>query len=109
MLDYDFIFRKGILFIRLKGDITKETSGLITNEINSLILDNGIKNVVFNVSKLNKIDDFGIKTLYNSYLILNKESDISICEIPVSLRKRLKKLLKHIKEREDEYTLLTRN
>ena len=109
MLDYDFTFKKGILFISLKGDITKETSGLISNEINPLILDNGIKKVVLNISELKNIDDEGIKELYKSYLILNRESNVSICEIPIFLRERLKFLLKHIKESEDEYTILMRN
>ena len=109
LLDYDFIFKKGILFIRLKGDITKETSSLFADEINPLILDNGIKNVVLNLSRLRKVDNVGMSALYDSYLSLTKESDISICEIPLSLRKRFRRLLKYVKEREDEYTILMRN
>lgn len=109
MLDYDFIFKKGILFIRLKGDITKETSSLFIDEINPLILDNGIRNVVFNVSKLRNVDKYGIKVLYNSCLTLNQKSEIEISGIPYCLRKRFCYLLKHIKEREDEYTILMRN
>ena len=109
MLNYDFIFKKGILFIRLKGDITKKTSNLLNEEINPLILDNGIKNVVFNVSNLNKVDHDGILAIYKSYLKLSKESDVSICEIPVSLRSKFKFLLKYIKENEDEISCLMEN
>ena len=109
MLDYDFIFKKGILFIRLKGDITKKTSYFFENEIDPLVLDNGIKIVVFNVSELRKIDNDGIIAMYNCYLKLNKESDISLCEIPSYLRSKFKFLLKHIKEREDEFTILMKN
>ena len=109
MLDYDFVFKKGILFIELKGDVTKETSFLFKDEITPLILDNGIKNVIINVSNLKNIDDYGINALYDSCLILNKESDIKISEIPYYLRSKFKHLLKYIKESEDDYTLLTRN
>lgn len=78
MLNYDFIFKKGILFIRLFGDINKSTSKIFINEINPLILDNGIKNVVLNVSNLKSADNYGIEALYKSYLILSKETNISI-------------------------------
>lgn len=109
MLDYDFIFKKGILFIRLKGDINKKTSRIFNDEIDPLVLDNGIKNVVLNVSKLNNIDNDGILAIYKCYLKLHKESDVSLCEIPLYLRTKFKFLLKHIKEREDELTILTKN
>ncbi len=109
MLDYDFIFRRGTLFIWLRGNATKKANNLFIKEINPLILDNGIKNVVFNVSKLSNIDKNGIDALYNSYLTLNKESSVTISGIPSFLRDKFKILLNHINEREDEYTLLMRN
>jgi len=109
LLDYDFIFKKGFLFIRFTGDVTKSTSKLFKNEINPLILDNGIKNVVFNVSNLQKVDNYGMLAIYNSFLTLSKESEIYICEIPLSLRNKFKFLLKHIKEKEDEFSILTKN
>ena len=55
MLEYDFIFKKGILFIRLKGVINEVTSKIIDEEIEPLIEENGIKNVVFNVEEINDI------------------------------------------------------
>ena len=109
MLDYDFIFKKGILFIRLKGNINKNTSRVLTDEIDPLILDNGIKEVVLNVANLNDIDSDGILAIYNCYLKLNKESNVSLCEIPSYLRNKFKFLLKYIKEREDEITILMKN
>lgn len=78
LLDYDFIFKKGVLFISLFGDINKSTSSLFKDEINPLILDNGIKNVVLNFSNLKSVDFDGIEALYKSCLVLNKESNISI-------------------------------
>jgi len=109
LLNYDFIFKKGILFVRLKGVINKNTSNLFTKEIDPLILDNGIRNVVFNVSELNYIDEDGISAFYKCYLKLKNESDISLCEIPLFLKDKFSFLLKYIREREDEISILTKN
>lgn len=107
MLEYSFVFKKGILFIRLKGDINESTSNIIKDEIDPLIEENGIKNVVLNVSEINSIDNHGIATIYNCYTRLNrKNSSISLCSIPLSLRRKFDFLLKYIKEREDEKTIL---
>ena len=91
MLDYDFIFEKGILFIKIKGDINKKTSSLFENEINPLVLDNGIKKVVLNLSNLENIDKYGINVLRDSYMTLRKESEVFISDIPYYLQGKLKK------------------
>ena len=107
MLEYNFVFKKGILFVRLKGEINEVTSKIINEEIEPLIVENGIKNVVFNVEEINNINTYGINTLYNSYIKLNKKNSvISLCSIPFDLRKKFDFLLKYIKEREDEKTIL---
>lgn len=107
MLEYNFIFKKGILFIRLRGEINKITSKIIKEEIDPLIEENGIKNVVLNVSGINSIDNYGIATIYESYQKMNsKNSNISLCSIPLDLRKKFDFLLKYIKEREDEKAIL---
>lgn len=67
MLDIDMEFRRGILFIRLKGELTKKTILKMNDEVTSLIKENGIKNFVFNISELNNIDMKGISSLYYNY------------------------------------------
>ena len=52
MLDINFEFRRGILFIRLKGILSKATINDFDSLVTTLIRDNGIRNVVFNVSEL---------------------------------------------------------
>ena len=109
LLEYDFIFKKGILFIRLKGEINEVTSKIISEEIDPLIEENGIKNVVFNLKEINNIDNKGIATIYECYNRLNeRNSDIELCSIPCNLRSKFAFLLKYIKEREDEKTILTK-
>lgn len=101
MLNYDFIFKKGILFVNLKGDITKRTSELFSNEIDPLILDNGITNVVFNVRDLKKVSKVGIMETYKNALKLSENSNISFIGVPTFLRKKFKILLQQFKERDD--------
>ena len=66
MLDISYEFRKGILFVRLCGELTKKTSYKLQKEITDMIRDNGITNVVFNISKLISIDEVGVNNLYNN-------------------------------------------
>ena len=57
MLDIHIGFKRGILFIKLIGDLNKSTVLKLNEEVTSLIEENQIRNVVFNVSKLKTIDD----------------------------------------------------
>lgn len=67
MLDISYEVRKGILFIRLEGELTKDTSKKIKEEITDMIEDNGIKNVVFNIEGLSKVDEMGIQSLQENF------------------------------------------
>ena len=109
MLEYDFQFKKGILFIRLKGSINKISSKLIVEEIDPLILDNGIKKIVFNSYGVNDIDNYGVNVFLESYEMLKKQSDVVLCSIPSKIHKKVENLLKIITEREDEFTILEKN
>lgn len=72
MLDIGFEVRKGILFVRLKGDLTEQTSFKLKREITDMIEDNGITNVVFNISNVNCIDDVGIQKLKENFIVCEK-------------------------------------
>ena len=52
MLDINMECRKGILFIRLGGELTKETVGKLNTEVTELVKEAGIRNIVFNVENL---------------------------------------------------------
>ena len=67
MLEVDLEFKKGFLFIRLKGELTKKTLKDMKKEVTELIQDNKIRNVVFNVNCLEKIDSKGMRALYENY------------------------------------------
>ncbi len=80
MLDINMEFRKGILFIRLRGDLTRQTIEKLNQEVTSLIKDNGIRNVLFNISEINNIDVEGFKVLFtNSQICSRNNGQILLC------------------------------
>lgn len=78
MLDINYEFRKGILFIRLFGELTRDTSFKLKREITDMIEDNGITNVVFNITKLSFIDDFGINDLLKNLEICKSNNGVGL-------------------------------
>lgn len=78
MLDINFEFRRGVLFIRLRGVLTKKTVKKLDSDVTTLIRDNGIRNVVFNVSELNRIDLRGISRLFYNYELCRKNRGVSL-------------------------------
>ena len=66
MLKINMEYRKGILFIRLKGELTKFNYLDLINYLSAIIRDKGIKYLVFNLSYLDLVDNYGkdaIKTI----------------------------------------------
>ena len=78
MLDINFEFRRGVLFIRLRGVLTKNTVKKLDSDVTTLIRDNGIRNVVFNVSNLDKIDLKGISRLFYNYELCKRNRGVSL-------------------------------
>lgn len=63
MLKINLEFRKGILFVRLKGDLTKYTSNSLNEYLLPIIHNQGIKYLVFNLANIKLIDSIGKSTL----------------------------------------------
>ncbi len=81
MLKINFEFRKGIFFIRLIGELKKETSKQVEKELTSLILDNQFKYVVINTNYLKSIDMDGLNYITKiCYIIKEHQSDLIICD-----------------------------
>lgn len=106
MLDINIEFRKGILFVRLSGELNKNTVGKLDEEVTSLIKDNGIRNIVFNIVELKSIDIKGINALlYNYEIIKNNKGKGCVCGINntlVSHRIKNSRLLQYMYETSDE-------
>ena len=83
--------RKGIFFVRLSGELTKDTVPKLKEEVTSLVIDNGIRNIVFNLTELDKIDSKGISELYYNFEICKKNKGISlVCGINENINKQIK-------------------
>ncbi len=59
MLKVNIEYRKGILFVRLKGFLTVYTYDSLNNYLSNIIRQLGIKYIVFNLSKLDVMDNYG--------------------------------------------------
>ncbi len=67
MLTIDIRPIKGILFVRLKGILNKMNIVKLNNEVLKFQEKAGIKNIVFNVSELEDIDNYGKHALLKSF------------------------------------------
>ena len=85
-------FRKGILFIRLKGDLNKDTI--------KGIIDKDFKYVVLNIDDMYSIDSYSIKYLNKIYQEYNNYGKMIICDKFNISRKLLKDIPKIDNERE---------
>lgn len=105
MLTINTEFRKGIMFVRLKGELTKDTVNKLDKKVTKIVEENGICNIVFNVSDLKVIDYKGInRLLYNYELCKSNQGKILLCGNNYNIKSKLKKsrLLNYIYEISDE-------
>ena len=110
MLEIETEFRHGIFFIRLIGSFSIKTVKKLNDNVTNLILENGFRNVVFNIEKLDYIDIKGINTLlYNYEITRNNHGKLMMCGINnEKIRKKIthSRLLKYINEINDELVAL---
>ncbi len=93
MFDMKLEFNKGILFVRLYGDLKRDNTIKINNYLLNLIISNKIKYLVYNMYYLTSIDVPGIDALLNTKYAINElGGSIYICEIPAYLSKVVKRL-----------------
>lgn len=105
MLTINTEYRKGIMFVRLRGELTKDTVKKLDKKVTSKVEGCGICNLVFNVRELKNIDYKGInKLLYNYELCKKNKGKILICGNNFNISSKLKKsrVLNYIYEISDE-------
>lgn len=75
-------FKKGILFIRLQGNLTKSSNSEFRNIVFPIVLKNEFKYIVLNFSNLNTIDEKGIESLIDLNNIVGSwKGKTSICNL----------------------------
>lgn len=110
MLTIEEEFRKGILFVRLRGTLNEDTVNFLKEEVTNVVKNVVIRNVVFNISELVSIDIYGINSLLEIYDICKKNQGMSLlCGVNNSLVKRRidnSRINKYIYEVSDELTAI---
>lgn len=110
MLDINMEFRKGILFIRLKGFLNEKTVNKLKEEVTDLVSENGIRNLVFNLEEVTNIDVKGIDALLKNYqLCKNNDGKTLVCNLDNSLVKHRiynSRLLNYMYEASDEISAI---
>lgn len=110
MLEILLEFRKGILFVRMSGELKKETVSILQTEVTDTVLKNGIQNIVFNIEQLTQIDMKGMSALLYHYEICkSRKGNCYICNIPseiMYLKLKKNRILNYIHEMDNELTIL---
>ncbi len=109
MLNVGTEFRKGILFVRLKGHLNKNTIYKLNKRVTNLVKTNGIRNIVFNLANLKSIDIKGINTIFYNYeLCRDNDGRSLICGNNDNIRKKLKstRLINYVYETTDELSAM---
>ena len=80
MLDINLEFVYGMLFIRLDGELSKNTYGKLNSCLENMIYNNGLKCFVLNMENLTCIDNVGIKEIINKYFDIKlNDGKLVIC------------------------------
>ncbi len=106
MLKIILEYRKGILFVRLSGDLDRDTTRKFNMQVIEKIKRSGIYNIVFNVEKLSYIDLKGMNYLLYSYELCKKNNGkILICGLSdnrTSNKIRKNRLLNYLENIDNE-------
>ena len=99
MLNLNMEFNSGILFVRLIGSLNKLTSNKLSDILIPIIVNQGIKYLVYNFNELTSIDEVGLNTLLLTYNeIINNHGSILVVNNHFNLE--------YFKEVEDELSAL---
>ena len=109
MLNVGTEFRKGILFVRLRGHLNKDTINKLNKKVTNVVKDNGIRNIVFNFTNLKSIDIKGINAIFYNYeLCKNNQGRSLMCGNNNKISKKIKKsrLINYVYEIPDELSAI---
>lgn len=96
MLKVDMEYDKGILYVRLKGNLVRKVSYKINNYIVPVVLKHKIKYLVFNLLELKDIDESGLDSLLNTKCaIRSNKGKICLCEVSEVIKSKIKRLRIH--------------
>lgn len=101
----DLEYNKGILFARLRGNLSRKNSYKLNNYLVPVILKHKIKFLVYNLFEVTSIDASGMDAILNTKCAIRaNKGKIFLCEVPEEFTKEIRKL--RIKETTNELTAL---
>lgn len=98
-------YRKGILFVRISGILSKDTISEVNSKIISIIEADQMQNIVFNIENLSKIDFKGINFIFYIYELCRKnKGKFLICGMDNEMKDKLRKnrVFHYVKEISNE-------
>ncbi len=105
MFHMDLEYNKGILFCRLRGNLSRKGSYKLNNYLVPVLLKHKIKYLVYNLFDLNGLDEIGMDAILNTKCAIKaNKGKIYLCEVPKEYDKVLKRL--RIKAINSEITAL---
>ncbi len=80
MLNIDIEYKRGILFVRLKGILNEKTSNELNATLEKIISKAGIKYLLINCEKLYSIDNSGIEVINEKCKkLMDNDGKVFIC------------------------------
>ncbi len=107
MLKITVSFKRGIMFVRLIGELTYKTKDVFIQEVSNVINNCHVKMVIYNFLSIRAIDEDGIELLLNEAT----KTKSFICEINDNvIRDKLRKykLYDYMYEVSDEFTFINK-
>lgn len=91
MLEIDMEFARGMLFVRLKGILSKRTCWELKETLDKMIHEQGIRYFVINLESLDYIDEEGVKLIINRYFdVTLNDGKLVICGYNRHIQKKVK-------------------
>ena len=80
MLNIDIEYKRGILFVRLKGVLNKDNALKLRDLLDRAITGAGIKYLMINCEKLCSIDNYGIKMINDKCIdLISNDGMLLMC------------------------------
>ena len=101
MLNVRYNYINNIMYVKLKGILTKDTVYKLNKKVTSIVKENEIYNLIFNLMDLKYIDIKGINTLFYNYeLCKNNNGNTYIYGINNNIKNKIKsaRLMNYIHE-----------
>lgn len=87
-IDYEYF--KGILFVRIKGELTIKTSYRLKEYLMDIIKIHGIRYLVYNLFDLKSLDNEGIKSMESIVKAIEMNKGIAyMCEVPKQFENKI--------------------